>query len=246
MSYETLDVRFQDPFCFVKLNRPDEGNSINGLMIRELHQVLDSYGQPANAVVLSGLPGVFCAGSDITETYEKMIGGQLIEHVLEPLYDLFLRLTEEPYITISHVSGKANDGGIGFVAASDIVLAGQEAQFCLSELSLGLLPACALPFIARRIGLYRTNYMTLMAQSITVQQAHEWGLVDAYDDRSEVLLRKHLLRFKYLSKTAIIRYKRYMNQLNPSLIKSKASALEAVKEVISDREIIERIRQYMQ
>jgi len=246
MSYETLSVRFQDPFCFIQFNRPEEGNSINIRMIKELHQVLDLYGQSANAVVLSGSPEVFCAGSDIAETYEKMIGGQLVEDALEPLYDLFLRLSEEPYITISHVCGKANEGGVGFAAASDIVLAGQSAQFCLSELSLGLLPACALPFITRRIGLHRTNYMTLMAQPVTVWQAYEWGLVDAYDERSDVLLRKHLLRLKYLSKTGIIRYKRYMNQLNPSLRMSKALALEAVREVISDQDIIERIRQYMQ
>jgi len=245
MSYETLSVRFQDPFCFVQLNRPEEGNSITSLMVKELHQVLDLCGQSVNAVVLSGSPEVFCAGSDIAETYEKMISGQLIEHILEPLYDLFIRFTKEPYITISQVCGKADEGGIGFVAASDIVLAGQKAQFCLSELALGLLPVCTLPFMARRIGLYRTNYMTLMAQPVTVQQAYEWGLVDAYDERSDVLLRKHLLRLKHLSKTGIIRYKRYMNQLNPSLHQSKALALEAVREVISDRDIIERIRQYM-
>jgi len=62
---------------------------------------------------------------------------------------LWLRLATVRTVTISHVRGKANAGGIGFVAASDIVLADETAQFSLSELLFGLYPACVLPFLIR-------------------------------------------------------------------------------------------------
>jgi 3-carboxymethyl-3-hydroxy-acyl-[acp] dehydratase len=52
-------------------------------------------------------------------------------------------LATGPFVTISHVRGKANAGGLGFMAASDIVLAQEEAQFSLSELlSDSIRPAC--------------------------------------------------------------------------------------------------------
>lgn len=101
------------------------------------------------------------------------------------MYDLWLRLATGPYVTISHVRGKANAGGLGFVAASDIVLANETAQFSLSELLFGLYPACVLLFLIRRIGFQRAHYFTLMTQPISAKQACEWGLVDACEPLSE-------------------------------------------------------------
>ncbi len=80
-------------------------------------------------LVLEGLPEVFCFGADFKGIHDRMSSGQLIDQSPEPLYDLWLKLTTGPYITISHVRGKANAGEVGFVAASDIVLADQTAQF---------------------------------------------------------------------------------------------------------------------
>src|SRR5439155_22787849 len=95
-----------------------------------------------------------------------------------PLYDLLLQLETGSYITLSHVQGKANAGGIDIVAACDIVLADHAAQFSLSELLFGLFPACVLPFLIRRVGFQKAHYMTLMTQPISAQRAHTWGLVD--------------------------------------------------------------------
>ena len=95
-------------------------------------------------------------------------------------------------MSIAHVRGKANAGGIGFVAACDIVLADSAAVFSLSELLFGLMPACVLPFLVRRIGFAKANAMTLSTQPVGVQVAREWGLVDAFEENSDNLLRKHL------------------------------------------------------
>ena len=124
-------------------------------------------------------------------------------------------------------AGMANGGGVGFVAASDIVLADETAQFGLSELLFGLFPACVLPFLIRRIGFQKAHYLTLMTQPISAQQAQTWGLVDACAKRSDSLLRKHLLRLSRLSKASIRRYKKYIRDLNDStaLFKSWQSPL---------------------
>jgi polyketide biosynthesis enoyl-CoA hydratase PksH len=79
-----------------------------------------------------------------------------------------------------------------------------------------------------------------------VQQAHEWGLVDVFDAQSEVLVRKHLMRLRYLSKTGIMRYKKYLNQLDQSLSLSRPSALAANMEVFSDKDNIEKIIRFVE
>ena len=142
------------------------------------------------------------------------------------------------------VRGKANAGGVGFVVASDIVLADQTAQFSLSELLFGLFPALVLPFLIRRIGFQKAHCLTLMIQPISVEQAYAWGLVDACDVQSESLLRKHLLRLRRLSKMGIIRYKRYMSRLYDWLLQSKSLAVAANREVFSDPRNLEWIFRY--
>ena len=132
-----------------------------------------------------------------------------------------------PYVTVSNVRGKVNAGGLGFVAASDIALADESAQFSLSELLFGLYPACVLPFLIRRIGFQKAHYLTLMTQPISARQACEWGLVDAYEPLSDALLRRHLQRLRRLSKVAIRRYKNYASRISAPLQDLKSLAVTA-------------------
>lgn len=246
MDYQTIRVRFEEPICYLQFYRPEANNAINDLLVEECHHVLTQCEESITVVVLEGLPEVFCFGADFKEIHAEIArGGQRGEHSPEPLYDLWLKLATGPYITISHVRGKANAGGVGFVAASDIVLADETALFSLSELLFGLFPACVMPFLIRRIGFQKAHYLTLMTQPVSVQQGHTWGLVDAYEPQSDSLLRKHLLRCRRLSKTAISRYKRYMSELNNSLYQSKSLALAANQEIFSDQQNLEGIFWYI-
>jgi polyketide biosynthesis enoyl-CoA hydratase PksH len=148
-------------------------------------------------------------------------------------------------VSIAHVRGKANAGGVGFVAACDIVLADGAAVFSLSELLFGLMPACVLPFLIRRIGFAKANSMTLMTQPIPVQLAQQWGLVDAFEQNSDNLLRKTLLRLRRLDKAGIARYKRYMASLDGSIDAAESRAIAANIEVFSDEENLRKISRYV-
>ncbi|MCP4626147.1 MAG: enoyl-CoA hydratase/isomerase [bacterium] len=246
MDYNTIKVRFDKQICFLQFNRPESDNTINGLMIKECGQVLELCEESITVIVLEGLPEVFCFGADFSEVHRNLKMEEQTEQNPEPLYELWLKLTTGPYITISHVRGKANAGGIGFVAASDIVLAGDNAFFSLSELLFGLFPACVLPFLIRRIGFQKAHYLTLNTVPVSAGKACEWGLVDAYEADSESLLRKHLLRARRLSKTGISRYKRYMSRLYDLPLQSKSEAIKANKEIFSDIQNLRGIFNYVE
>lgn len=248
MSYETIVVRMQESTCFLQLNRLHANNTINERMIAECHDALSKCEESICVVVLEGLPDVFCFGADFEEVGRAAWGSSGAQpspqSAAQSLYELWLRLAAGPYVTVAHVRGKVNAGGVGFVAASDIVLAHAEAQFSLSELLFGLLPACVMPFLVRRVGFQRANYLTLSTQPVGAHQAHLWGLADACEADSESLLRKHLLRLRRLTKAGIVRHKRYLGILDDSLTRLKQAALDANRDAFSDPRNIEAILRY--
>lgn len=246
MTYETIKVQFQESICFLQIDRPDANNTINDQLVAECGDVLSACEESATVVVLSGSPEVFCFGAD----FKALAGASSKPSVQDegpgPLYDLWLRLATGPYVTISHVRGKANAGGVGFVAASDIVLADETAQFSLSELLFGVYPACVMPFLIRRIGFQKAHYLTLTTQPISAKQAWEWGLVDAFEPQSDALLRRHLQRLRRLSKVAIRRYKTYMSRMSVPLRDLKAPAVAGNLEVFSDVDNLQAITRYVE
>lgn len=234
MNYQTIQVRVEQPVCFLKLYRPKANNTINRTMVDECLHALATCDDSIHIIVLEGLPDVFCFGADFQDNTTEP----------EALYDLWGQLARGPFVSIAHVRGKVNAGGVGFVAACDIVLADNSAEFSLSELLFGLFPACVLPFLIRRIGFQKAHYLTLTTKPVAHQQALDWGLVDACEENSEALLRKHLLRLRHLSKTGIQRYKTYINSLDSVLTQSRAVAIAANRELFSDPANLEKIIRY--
>jgi polyketide biosynthesis enoyl-CoA hydratase PksH len=246
MTYKTIKVQFQESVCFLQIDRPEANNTINGQLVAECNSVLATCEESATVVVLSSTSEVFCLGADFKAIASESKNGLDHGHSPGPLYDLWLRLATGPYVTISHVRGKANAGGLGFVAASDVVLADGSAQFSLSELLFGLYPACVLPFLIRRIGFQKAHYFTLMTQPISAKQACEWGLVDAWENQSELLLQRHLLRLRRLSRVAIKRYKTYMSSISAPLRDMKSPAVAANREIFFDAGNLKAITRYVE
>lgn len=245
MNYQTINVRFHEQICFIQLHRPDHNNTINKVLVDELHGVLDHCENAATIVVLEGLPDVFCNGADFEEINADYQTEGCKGKDAEPLYDLWLKLATGPYVSISHVRGKVNAGGVGFLAASDIVLAETQAQFSLSELLFGVFPACVLPFLIRKVGFQKAHYLTLMTQSFSGSQAADWGLVDAFEKNSDVLLRKHLLRLRRLKKESITQYKRYVCTSDDAIFKNKSTAVSANHALFSDKAVLDDIHNFV-
>lgn len=246
IRYETIKVRVEGTICFIQIYRPEDNNTVNDQLVEEFNEALCQCEETITVVVVEGLPEVFCFGVDFKSNLSGKTKDRTMKNNPEPIYDLWSKLVNGPFISIAHVRGKVNAGGIGFVAACDVVLADEAAQFSLSELLFGLMPACVMPFLIRRIGFQKAHYLTVMTQPISSHSATAWGLVDACDSTSEDLLRKHLLRLRRLSKTAITRYKKYIKSLDKFLLDSKPIALQANREVFSDIRNIKGIYRYVE
>ncbi|MFG1876170.1 enoyl-CoA hydratase/isomerase [Sphaerisporangium sp. NPDC049003] len=245
LTYGTLKVREQGNAWFVRLHRPEAGNALNTAMVRELTDVLArAAASPATVLVLEGLPEVFCFGADFDAISRAAREGGPTAADPEPLFELFRQLAYADLVTIAHVRGKANAGGVGIVAACDIVIADEGATFSLSELLFGLIPAVVLPFLIRRTGFQHAHYLAGTTRTVDAERAREWGLVDACGADSEGLLRTHLKRLTRLSKPAVVRYKAYLRQLSPIPEQTKSAALATNREVFEDPMNVRAIQRY--
>lgn len=164
----------------VTLNRPEVHNAFDEGMIAELAATFRRVGGDAavRAVVLRANGKSFSAGGDLgwmqrTAGYSRT---QNLEDALV-LAGLLRDLNRMPKPTVALVQGAAYGGGVGLVAACDIVVAADTAGFSLSEVKRGLLPAVISPYVVAAIGARAARRYFLTAERISALEAHRLGLV---------------------------------------------------------------------
>ena len=174
-QHPLLCESFQDRIE-VTLNRVAERNSLNEAMLTQFHQVLDQAGSDPEirSIILRGQGGVFCTGMDL----EGFVSGVELSSAENPYMDLLKRFASIDRIVISVVEGTVMAGGVGLVAASDLVYADPQSTFSLSEALWGLLPAMVTPFLIRRVGFQCAYRLTLTAATIGAEEASRIHLVD--------------------------------------------------------------------
>jgi methylglutaconyl-CoA hydratase len=181
-SYETISVEREGQIVRLWLDRPEVHNAFNSAMIRELRAVLRDVRDDAavRVVVLSGKGKSFCAGADLNWMREiiRFSYEQNLQESLE-LADFLYELYALPKPTIARVNGAAIGGGAGFLSACDIVIASSEAKFGLSEVKIGLVPACIAPYVVRRTGESLARQYFLTGERIDAHRALEIGLANA-------------------------------------------------------------------
>ena len=164
----------------VTLNRPDVRNAFNDEVIAELTAVFLELGKrpEVRCVVLAGNGPAFCAGADLN--WMKRMAGYTREENLEDASGL-ARMLEVIYTcpkpTIARVQGDVYAGGTGLVAACDIAVSVDSAQFCLSETRLGLIPATISPYVIRAMGARAAHRWFLTAERFSAAEAHRIGFV---------------------------------------------------------------------
>lgn len=244
-EYKTIDVNIIDQVCFIKINREESDNSINDILIQEFDEILDYCEKNIKIVVIEGNDQSFCTGADFKTLINNDMQINTYEKNPEQLYNIWKKLNQGGFVSISHVKGKANAGGIGFIVASDIVISSENAVFSLSEMLFDLIPACVMPFLIKKIGINKANYYTMMTKPFSAIEACNCGLVSICSDKSDFELKKCILRLSYLSKDVIKVYKDYLNKLNKFIDNSEEIAIKTNVEVFSNKNALDKIEQFI-
>lgn len=176
LRIERLDTRT----VRVMLSRPERNNAFDEHLIAALHAAFDriAVDRELATVVLAGEGKNFCAGGDL-DWMRRAAGFSHAENLADAngLAAMLAALDDLPQTVVACVQGAAYAGATGLIACSDIVLAADNAQFCFSEVKLGLIPAVISPYVIRAMGARAARRYFLSAEVFGAAEAHRLGLV---------------------------------------------------------------------
>jgi len=173
----TIDKR---NIATVTLNRPEVHNAVSLEMIREMRKIiveLNSNPEP-RGVILTGAGETFCAGMDLR--WMQKISTQKRANRIAEATELSEMLNELDLLNkplIGKINGHSFGGAIGLISCCDFAIAAEDAEFSLTEVLLGLLPATISPFVIRRIGVANARRIMLNAHRFSAKEAVRLGLV---------------------------------------------------------------------
>jgi methylglutaconyl-CoA hydratase len=180
MDYRTLLVEIKHGIGIVWMNRPEQHNALTGTMIAELTTAMTALNHDprVRVVVIAGAGESFCTGIEM-RWLKRMAGCDIKENRAAALdfATVLYSISTLKKPTIARVHGPASADGVGLVAACDIAVAAYGAEFCFSEVRLGLIPATITPYVVRAMGERMARRYFLSAEPFTAAEAYRTGLV---------------------------------------------------------------------
>ena len=171
-----------DVVATVTLNRPEVRNAFNDEVIAELTQAFAALGQNAQVrtIVLAADGPAFCAGADLN-WMRRMADYTHAENLLDAaqLAEMLRVINTCPKPTVARIQGDVYAGGMGLVAACDMAVSVDTANYCLSEVKLGLYPATISPYVIRAMGARAAHRYFLTAERFDAVEGLRIGFVHA-------------------------------------------------------------------
>lgn len=173
----------------LSLARPP-ANALNtellGLIDRRVREVADG---DVEALVLSGLPGMFSAGLDIHELLRLEASG--IAELWRSLLAVMRSLAASPIPVVAAITGHAPAGGAVLALCCDHrVMSEGEFGIGLNEVAVGVpLPRPAFGLLARTVGPRPAERLAVRGAMLAPTEALAAGLVDELAPVDEVVAR---------------------------------------------------------
>lgn len=171
---EAVSCDINGPVAVITINRPGARNAVNEAVAAGVAATLDELDErkDVQVIVLTGAGGTFSAGMDLKgflAGQNPMAGGRGFGGIVE-------RPPSKP--AIAAVEGYALAGGFELALACDLIVASEEAQFGLPEVTRGLVAAAGGLFrLPRRVPYHLAMEVALTGDRVPAARLHEAGLI---------------------------------------------------------------------
>jgi methylglutaconyl-CoA hydratase len=175
-SDRVLQVSVSRGVATLVLDSPANRNALSRAMRAQLRSALaDALADDAvRVVVLDHTGRVFCSGMDLSEA----AGGAAEDQGVREFPEILSTLWNSPKPVLAAVRGPARAGGVGLLAACDVVVAGSSATFAFSEVRLGIVPAVISAVVLPRMLPHVAHRLMLTGEVFDAAAAASGGLVD--------------------------------------------------------------------
>jgi enoyl-CoA hydratase/methylglutaconyl-CoA hydratase len=171
---ELVHYNVEGGVATITLDSPANRNALSRQLVGELFERLDRAADDdgATVVLIRSADRVFCSGADLSEA----ASGSMLEGA-RALVDLQRRILAHPLPVVTRLAGPVRAGGLGIVAASDVVVCSEQVTFAVTESRLALAPAVISLSVLPRLT-SRAAYDTfLTGRTFDAAEAAAMGLV---------------------------------------------------------------------
>jgi enoyl-CoA hydratase/carnithine racemase len=171
---ELVHYEVVDGVATITLDSPHNRNALSRQLVGELFERLDAAAADGQTkvVVLRSADRVFCSGADLSEAATGSM-----EEGARAIVDLQRRILAHPRPVVTRLAGPVRAGGLGIVAASDVVVCSEDVTFAFTESRLALAPAVISLSVLPRLT-SRAAYDTfLTGRTFDAAEAAAMGLV---------------------------------------------------------------------
>jgi methylglutaconyl-CoA hydratase len=160
----------------ITLDSPGNRNALSRALRAELRHAIDAaVAEPRVRVLVLAHEGpTFSSGMDLKEEATADPGREGVRE----LPAILQRIARSPKPVVARLAGPARAGGIGLIAAADIVVAVDTATFAFTEVRVGVIPAVISLPVLRRMQPAAARRLLLTGEQFDAADAAQFGLVD--------------------------------------------------------------------
>lgn len=192
MESSKILVSIENHIAILTINNPDQLNSLNTQILKELESSVDliKANSEIRVLIITGEGKSFVAGADISEMID--FNHKLAIEFSKLGSRIFRKIETLSIPVIAAINGFALGGGCELALACDIRVASEKAKFGQPEVSLGITPGFSgTQRLPRVIGIGKAKEMIYTGMIINADDAYKIGLAN-YVVQSEELMNKCL------------------------------------------------------
>lgn len=181
-----LAIELSDHVASVEIRRPPH-NFFDYALVQQLADSFEALDDdPAcRAIVLCSEGKNFCAGANFGDgaaiDADGSVAGAPNREGVQHLYVEAVRLFRTAKPVVAAIQGAAIGGGLGLAMMADFRVGCPESRFAANFTRLGFHPGFGLTVtLPRVVGPQRAALMFLTSRRIRGEEAHAWGLLDAF------------------------------------------------------------------
>jgi feruloyl-CoA hydratase/lyase len=203
---DTVLVEIKDRIAFVTMNRPEKRNAINPTLSFEMLEVFEALeaDERCGVLVLTGAGEAYSSGMDLREYFratDKLSYDERLKIMRRSAMGQWKRLQYYGKPTIAMVNGWCFGGAFNSLIACDLAVAAEDANFGLSEINWGIIPAGTVTkAVASVMGARDTMYYIMTGETFDGRKAAAMGLVNEAVPRGELFARVEKLGKTLLEK----------------------------------------------
>lgn len=225
-SSPVVHVGVEAGVATITLDSPGNRNALSQRLLADLHSALDRATEPeVRAIVLTHTGTAFCAGADLKERSSGPPDSGPMVHALERLMTC-----DQP--TIAAVKGAVRAGGIGLMAACDLVVVQPTATFAFTEVRIGVAPAIIAVPILRRVSASRLTAPFLTGEAFDAVTALDMGLVTHVADDVDDAIAHICQGLRMGSPSAVAATKRLLHRVPGLPVHEAFAEMRALSEAL--------------